>query len=109
MSDDSLGVVAGDLGASIPHTSLLRIHTPLNDRRLWATAGRAAHPQASVLNDALSYGGEWKALLRDGNRRNRSALFEWEVENCLGDARRRYSPAFELEDYTFQVGGCMNE
>ena len=51
-----------------------------------------------------SYGGEWKALLRDGNRRNRSALFEWEVADCLGDARRRYSPSFVLEDYTFQVG-----
>lgn len=50
-----------------------------------------------------AYGGEWKALLRDGNRRNRSAVFEWEVADCLGDNRRRYSPAFALEDFAFQV------
>lgn len=71
--------------------------------RLWTTAARAAFPHAATLGDVQSYGGEWKALLRDGNRRNRSALFEWEVADCLGDARRRYSPAFTLEDYTFQV------
>lgn len=41
--------------------------------------------------------------MRDGNRRNRSAVFEWEVADCLGDNRRRYSPAFALEDFTFQV------
>lgn len=84
---------------------------------LWAAAGRAAYPQAATLSDVQAYGGEWKALLRDGNRRNRSAVFEWEVADCLGDSRRRYSPAFTLEDFTFQVmsigrawlPGCMAE
>lgn len=66
-------------------------------------AAKAAFPHAVELGDVQSYTGEWKSLLLDQNHRNRSTLFEWEVVDCMTDTRRRYSPAFTLEDYTFQV------
>lgn len=70
---------------------------------LWEGAGRAAYPHAEKLGTTNLYSGEWKTLLRDRNRRNRSVLFEWEVTDCLRNTNRRFSPTFTLGAYSFQL------
>lgn len=70
---------------------------------LWEAAGQVTYPHAEKLGALQLYNGEWKTLLRDQNRRDRSTLFEWEVTDCLTNTARRFSPTFLLGDYTFQL------
>jgi len=51
----------------------------------------------------MPYRGDWKALFKDKNRRNRSAVFEWVVTDFLSNPERRYSPSFRVENYNFKV------
>ena len=61
------------------------------------------YPSLVELGDIHTYSGEWKTLLLDRNKKNRSTFFEWNVDDCIQNTARRYSPIFTMEDYSFQV------
>ena len=54
---------------------------------------------------AFVYGGNWKQVLLDRNRkgRERSFTFEWDIDNYFHDSSRRFSREFHVEDYEFRA------
>jgi hypothetical protein len=75
-----------------------------DQRSLWEAAVWLAHPHLRETRDASAYTDDYKALLRDRNRRNRSAVFEWIVEDFVNNPELRYSDAFTIANFSFQVG-----
>jgi hypothetical protein len=76
-----------------------------DQRSFWENAAWLLYPHLKETYDIMPYNGDWKALFRDRNRRNRSAVFEWTVNNFLTNPERRYSPSFRVENYNFKVCG----
>lgn len=74
-----------------------------DQRSFWENAAWKLYPHLKETYDIMPYNGDWKALFQDRNRRNRSAVFEFAVNNFLTNPERRYSPSFRVENYNFKV------
>lgn len=74
-----------------------------DQRSYWENAAWKLYPHLKETYDIMPYNGDWKALFKDRNLRNRSAVFEWTVTDFLTNGERRYSPSFRVENYDFKV------
>lgn len=70
---------------------------------LWRAAAMAAHPHLRRTQDVSPYQGDWKALVCDQNRLNRSAVHMWIIPQIRGKRVRIRSPMFTVAGYQFTM------
>lgn len=70
---------------------------------LWRAAAMVAHPHLRRTLDASPYKGDWKALVCDQNRMNRSAAHTWIIPEFRRKRVRLRSPMFTVAGYRFTM------
>lgn len=71
--------------------------------RLWEGISTSLYPPSKHAQDPLVYHNDAKALVLDRNHRYRVLCFGFDVAD-VERADRRFSPVYQIEDYSFQVG-----
>lgn len=72
-------------------------------RTLWKDAAVCMFPHLRQTNDASAYGGDWRMLVVDRNRRNRSMVFISRFARMSTDLMRRTGSSIIINDFSFHV------
>ena len=70
---------------------------------IWKHLALNMFPHLEFTQDFAPYGGNTRKLVLDENRKNRSMVFQFEMENFLEKSHRIYSPFWTLGGFQFRL------
>ena len=106
LSDDEIRCIIGFMdGETLLRFSgcCTRFWDMTTRRTIWRDAAMTTFPHLRETRDASAYGGDWRMLVADYNRRNRSMVFTSRFARMSTDTTRRRSSSIIMNDFSFHV------
>lgn len=107
LSDDEIRCIIGFMdGDTLLRFSVCctRFWDMTTRRIIWRDAAMSMFPHLRETRDASAYGGDWRMLVADYNRRNRSMVFTSRFARISTDmSRRRKGSLIIMNDFSFHV------